>query len=119
MFITIPGYTLSSVPGANPPVRQKFILYPGATDWWTLEPEPQFKDRPSASNGAGAAPVWMERVPVTITLRSSAKALTAYPLDGAGKRLNPIAAEKVTGGFQIRLQADGQQFAPWYEVVAN
>ena len=119
LLITIPGYTLSSVPGANPPARQKFILYPNTTDWWTLEPEPQFKNRPSASNGAGAPPVWMERVPVTITLRSSAKALTAYPLDGTGKRLNPFPAERVPGGFQLRLQADGQQFAPWYEVVAN
>ena len=40
-------------------------------------------------------------------------------LDGTGKRLNPIPAERVTGGFRLRLQADGQQFAPWYEVIAN
>ena len=119
LLVTNPGYTLGTVPGSEPARRQKFINYPGATDWWTLDPEPKFADRPSGPMGGGAAPVWMERVASTITLRSSAKALTVYPLDGAGARLPSFAAERVAGGFQIRLQAEGQQFAPWYEVVAK
>jgi hypothetical protein len=63
----------------------------------------------------------MERIESAVTLRSEAKSLTVYPLDGAGARLPCLPARAVKhrpGSFEIHLQADGQQFAPWYEVVA-
>jgi hypothetical protein len=63
----------------------------------------------------------MERVESVLTLRSAARRLTVYPLDSAGMRLPCLpagAVKKSAGGFEIHLQADGQQFAPWYEVVA-
>jgi hypothetical protein len=30
-----------------------------------------------------------------------------------------VPAEKTEAGFRIHLQADGQDFAPWYEIVRN
>jgi hypothetical protein len=48
--------------------------------------------------------------------------LSVYPLDGKGARLPALAArdvERVTGGFRIHLQAQGQAFAPWYELIAE
>jgi hypothetical protein len=119
ILITTPGYTLGTVPGADPPQMQKLVLYAGAPDWWTIAPEPRYADRPSGPMNGGTPPVWMERVESTVTLRSSAKALTVYPLDGAGRRLAGFAAEKLADGFRIHLQADGQQFAPWYEVAGK
>jgi hypothetical protein len=57
-----------------------------------------------------------------VTLRTGASQLTVYPLDGAGQRLAPLEArdlERVESGFRMHLQAEGQQWAPWYEIVAE
>jgi hypothetical protein len=108
MLLTTPGYTLGE--------SQKFVNYPGTTDWWTIAPEPPMSDRPTGRN-SGAAPMLMERVESTVTLRTSAGSVMVYPLDGAGKRLAPIPVEKMPGGFRIHLQADGQPMAPWYEIA--
>ena len=57
-----------------------------------------------------------------VTLRTSAKGLTVYPLDGAGRRLAALEAKDVVrggAGFRIHIQADGQAFALWYEIVAE
>jgi hypothetical protein len=119
LLISIPGYTLASAPGTEPPRPQKFVPYPEAKDWWTLEPDAPGK--PAGNRNGGAPPVWMERVESVLTLRSAARRLTVYPLDSAGMRLPCLpagAVKKSAGGFEIHLQADGQQFAPWYEVVA-
>jgi hypothetical protein len=64
----------------------------------------------------------MERVESTVTLDTTAKSVTVYPLDGAGARLKALGGDAVTRterGFAIHLQAEGQQFAPWYEVEAK
>ena len=64
----------------------------------------------------------MERVESYVTLRTSAKRLTVYPLDGAGQRLTALGAKDVVrgpGAYRIHLQADGQALAPWYEVVTE
>jgi hypothetical protein len=100
LLLTNPGYTLGAT--------QKLVNYPATTDWWTVAPEPRM---------SATSPVEMERVEGAITLRTDAKSLTVYPLDGAGKRLAPIAAERVPGGFRIHLQADGQPMSPWYELA--
>jgi len=57
-----------------------------------------------------------------LTLRTSGRRLLVYPLDGAGARLAPLPAEAVqraAGGFRIHLQGQGQQPAPWYELVVE
>jgi hypothetical protein len=64
----------------------------------------------------------MERIESHVTLRNRAKKLTVYPLDGAGQRLAALPAKDVEhsgAAFRIHLQASGQAFAPWYEVVAE
>jgi hypothetical protein len=120
MLLTIPGYVLATQPSSDPPRPQRFILYPGTADWWTLEPEPG-STRPSGNRGGGAPPAWMEQVECQVTLRTKAANLTVYPLDGAGQRLRALGADAVVkapgGGFRIHLQAEGQDLAPWYEIV--
>lgn len=90
--------------------------------WWTLEKEPSHPGKPSALATSGIAPVWMERVESFVTLRTSAHGLKVYPLDGAGERqaaLPARAIERVPGGFRIHVQAEGQSFSAWYELVAE
>lgn len=120
LLLTIPGYVLSTQPSSDPPRPQRFILYPGTTDWWTLEPEPG-STRPSGNRGGGVPPAWMERVECYVTLRTQAPTLAVYPLDGAGRRLRPLPSEAVMkaprGGFRIHLQGEGQDLAPWFEIV--
>src|SRR5262249_4235039 len=107
-----PGYTLGK--------GQRLVQYPDTKDWVTLAPDAG-RGKPSGSR-AGTTPVMMERVESWVTLRSSARRVTVYPLDGAGKRLEALPAQDVerTGGsFRIHLQAAGQAFAPWYEVLGE
>jgi hypothetical protein len=62
----------------------------------------------------------MEQVECHVTLRTTAARLIVYPLDGAGRRLRPLpeaAITKVAGGVRIHLQGEGQDLAPWYEIV--
>ena len=61
----------------------------------------------------------MERVETTVTFRSAADSIAVYPLDGKGNRLRPIPVTKTTAGFEMQLQADGQDLAPWYEITAK
>ena len=111
LLISTPGYTLAH--------EQKLVNYPGAGDWWTISPEPG-SDKPSGNRNGGAAPVWMERVESTMTLHSTARKLSVFPLDGRGERLSPVAGVKhAKDTFVIPLQADGQTLAPWYEVAAE
>ncbi len=122
LLLSTPGYTLRSQPASDPPRPQRLVNYRSASDWWTLEPEPGFPNKPSGNLNGGLPPVWMERVESYVTFRTSAAKLTVYPLDGSGARLAPLSeddVEPVDGGFQIHLQADGQPFSPWYELVAE
>lgn len=121
MLLSIPGYTVSTQPGTDPPRPQRFINYPDTTDWFTLEPAPG-DSGPSGLNGGGAEPVWMERVECFVTLQSAARKLSVYPLDGAGQRLAALPAADIARAqrsFRVHLQADGQAMAPWYEIVAE
>ncbi len=121
LLLTNPGYTLRTIPGTNPPAPQPLVNYPGQTDTWTLQPEPG-STRPSGDAGAGQAPLWVERVEGFVTLRTTARQVTVYPLDGKGTRLDrlPVSdVESVAGGFRLHLQADGQSFGPWYEIAAS
>ncbi len=121
LLLTNPGYVLGTQPGSNPVRPKRMIHYEGQQDWWTLEKDPGFEDRPSGSRNA-LEPIWMERVESHVTLRTSAGSIEVYPLGGAGERLTPLSAphvRQIDGGFEIHLQADGQEFSPWYEIRAD
>lgn len=121
LLLTTPGYALRTQPGSSPARPQQLVKYSSSNDWWTLEREPT-NSKPSGDLSNGQSPYWMERIESYVTLRTTARQLTVYPLDGAGMRLAPLPAQdvqKVDGGFRIHLQADGQQFAPWYEIAAE
>lgn len=121
MLLSTPGYTLRTQPGSSPPRPQALVNYGATPDWWTIEREPN-SSQPSGNLNGGQGPVWMERVENWVTLRTPAARLTVYPLDPAGQRLAPLTAQDVVrtdGGFRIHLQAGGQAFSPWYEIVAE
>jgi hypothetical protein len=98
------------------------VPYRSMKGWWTLEKEPAHPDNRSGLATSGIPPVWMERVESFVTLRTSARRLTVYPLDGTGERqaaLPAQATERVPGGFRIHLQGQGQPYSAWYELVAE
>jgi hypothetical protein len=112
MLLSTPGYTLGT--------GQGLALYADTKDWWTFPPEPG-SSKPAADRSA-KPPILMERVESYVTLRTSAKRLTVYPLDGAGQRMAALGAKDIVrddGVFRIHLQADGQALAPWYELVTE
>ena len=122
LLVSLPGLTLRTQPESSPERPQALVNYPNTSDWRTLEPEPAFLGRPSGNMNGGSRPVWVERIECHLTLRSNAARLVVYPLDGAGKRPEPLSDANVTpteGGFRIHLQGDGQAFSPWYEIVAG
>lgn len=121
MLLSTPGYTLRSQPGVSPPRPQQIVKYPGRSDWFTVEPD---SSKPSGNLSGGNIPNWMERVETYVTLRTNARQITVYPLDGAGGRLAALPGgeiERVTGGFRIHLQGDNPQAALsfWYEIVTD
>jgi hypothetical protein len=83
--------------------------------------EPQ-DSRPSGNLNGGIQPVWMERVEAVVTVNLPAARITVYPLSGIGEREASLAAEFVTkgeSGWRIHLQAAGQSYTPWYEIVVE
>ncbi len=121
LLVSNPGYTLRSQPRTTPGRPQKIVNYPGTSDWWTLEPD--LGTKPNGDLNGGSSPVYMERVELYLTLRTSLAGITVYPLDGAGQRLQPLKDEDIEklpgGGFRIHLQAQGQAMSPWYEITRN
>ncbi len=121
LLLSTPGHILGTQPGSNPPRPQQLVPYESQSGWWTLEKDPAFPDKPSGSRQA-QEPVWMERVESFVTLRTDASRLTVYPLGGQGRRLTALpedAVRPIPGGFELHLQAAGQQFSPWYELIAE
>lgn len=122
MLLSLPGNALRTQPGSNPPRPQLLVNYPNRTDWWTLERDPNFPNKPSGHRSTGITPIWMERVECNVTLRTSARQITVYPLDGAGARQAALPAgevEAIDGGFRLRLQTSEQNAAFWYEIVTD
>lgn len=105
MLVTNPGFTLGE--------KQRLVNYGGAADWFTLAPVDAAK--PSSPFIVSGQRTLMEKVDAVVTLRSRAKAVTVYPLDGTGKRLAGVKAEKAGDGFRVKLEAE----TPWYEVEAR
>ena len=104
---------LMTNPGATRGMTE-FVHYPGTTDWWTLAPDPG-TNKPSGPYSIPQTVPLMERNDASITLRSTARSLTVYPLDSRGARGPGVAAEKTPTGFRLRLPAE----TPWYEVAAK
>ena len=120
LLVSVPGKVLRSRAGTEEPL--KLANYSGTTDWWTLPKEDPNQEKPSAPSSGGSGPLWMERMESTLTLRTAAKAITVYPLDGAGARMKPLAAagvQRAPGGFRIHLHGDGQDLSPWFEIVSR
>lgn len=118
LLLSLPGHTFRSQPGEEPARPQKMIKYPNIEDWWTLEPDQP--DKPSGTVNAGRGPVWVERVESYFTFRTNVSGLKVYPLDGNGRRFDPLNEEDnkaVDGGYRIHLQANGQAWSPWYELT--
>jgi hypothetical protein len=110
MLLTIPGYSLRSLPGSNQP--QPLRNYPGTADWWTVQSS---NTRPSGNLNGGNGPTWLEKVEVYMTLRTRATSIKVMALDGAGEPMSEVTEiEPVPGGFRIHLNAD----SPWYSIAA-
>ena len=108
LLVSNPGYAMRTVPQSNPVAPQPLLPYAGAKDWWTLE----------GQLNTGAGPVWMERVNLQLTIRTSAEKIQVYPLDGAGQRQASLKSiERIPGGFRIRLSEPDQPFSPWFEII--
>jgi hypothetical protein len=120
LLLTVPGYAVGTQPGSDPPRPQKLIPYGSEAGWSTLEPDPKYPNTPSGNLNGGTPPVWMERVECFVGLQTAAARITVFPLDGMGRRMEPLASrdvQRVEGGFRIHLQGEGQRFSPWYEII--
>lgn len=118
LLLTLPGQTLRTQPGTSPAEPQTMVLYPNTTDWWTVRPEPG-TNRPSGNRSGGSPPTFMERIECEVSLAAPGLALRVYPLDGSGNRLAALEDRFLAsegGRTSIHLQADGQDFSPWYEI---
>lgn len=104
LLLTNPGFTLGE--------KQRLIQYRRDPSWFTLAPENP--DRPSSPYSV-SGPVLMEHVGATVTLKSKLRAISVYPLDGAGRRGGSVPVEKTPQGYRFRLSAD----TPWYEITTE
>ncbi len=108
-------------PGSMPSRPKELVHYKNDPKWWTLERDSGMNDKPSGPRDV-EGPVWMERNEARITLRTQARRIAVYPLDGSGKRLAALDAGRAAvnnGVATIHIQADIAQASPWYEVVAD
>lgn len=119
LLLTTASADIGTQPGSMPPRPKQLMLYKGDSKWWTLEPDPTAPGRPSGST-LSSAPMWMERNEARLTLATQSKKIAVYPLDGAGRRMAPLGADRVSlagGILSVQLQADPVQATPWYELV--
>ena len=119
LLLSMPGYVLRTQSQSSPPRPQALVGYLTAADWWTIERDPEYPQKPSGNLNDGTSPAWMERVEARITLELRAESLTVFPLSGSGQRLSPIAPgdiESEGSRFRVHLQKEGQAFSPWYEI---
>jgi len=109
LLLSAPATSLRTRPGASQP--QRMVNYPGTTDWWTIESS---NTRPSGDLNGGSRPTYLQAADVTVTLRTQAMAVEVWALDGTGEAVSVVPAERVAGGFRIRLSAA----TPWYAIHA-
>lgn len=119
LLLSLPGPVWRSTPaeaaGRQQLVPEKVVRYRLG---WTVTAE---TGRPSASLRAGRAPVWMHRPPVFVNLQVKQGRPKVFPLDGAGRRLPPLAdgliMRKASGMLSIDLTSTAARASPWYELV--
>jgi hypothetical protein len=94
--------------------------YNGQRGWWTVKGTDG--SSPSDKLPAGRTPTWMQRTPLSFTLKTVFSAVKVYALDGTGKRLSKLAPENVireSDGIRILIQPDANATASlWYEIQA-
>ncbi|MCW5299726.1 capsular biosynthesis protein [Herbaspirillum lusitanum] len=107
--------------GSMPPRPKELIRYKSDAKWWTLEQDAGMNSKPSGPRDV-EGPVWMERNEARISLRTQAKRISVYPLDGSGKHMTALDGNRASlnnGMATIHIQAEIGQASPWYEVVAD
>lgn len=120
LLLSMGSATVGSQPGSNPPRPKRWIRHPSGSGSWTLEPDPDHADRPSASRQA-TAPAWLAGVPMRLQWPAAGSGVvTVYPLDGSGNRLAPLPVSRVRreeGRIGLELDAAAVTTGPWFEVV--
>ncbi|CAH2798314.1 MAG: hypothetical protein CBARDCOR_5522 [uncultured Caballeronia sp.] len=128
LLLTVPRYTLGSLPNISSPQTQQLVPYQTTLDQWVNHPRDMLRGKPKwqleatpqepASQIVVHDPLWMQRVAPSIYFGTAARTAVVFPLDAAGKRLPPLSAsnvEKSKNGLTIQLQAGRP--APWYEIA--
>ncbi len=121
ILISAPNAVTGTQPGSLPKRPKELVRYKSESQWKTLEPDATDTNKPSGARDV-EGPVWMERSEARINLRTQARQVTVYPLDGSGQRMAALGIEQVTlknGMLSVYIQAEAAQASPWYEVIAN
>jgi hypothetical protein len=121
ILISASSAVTGTQPGSLPLRPKELVRYKNDPKWWTLERDSGVNDKPSGPRDV-EGPIWLERNQARISLRTQAKRLSVYPLDGNGKRMAALGPARVTlnnGMATIQIQADFAQTSLWYEVVAD
>ena len=119
ILVSVPGHIMGSQPDVWPVRPKRLVPYENNSDWWTLEPEVADKSHPSGSLVARGV-LWMERVPLKITLQTQATDLKVFPLSLSGQRLGQLPAAsvvKLATAYELTLQMEPYPQSPWYEIV--
>jgi hypothetical protein len=119
LLVTLGGATTGTQPGSQPLRPKGLVRHRADRDAWAIEPDPSANPTPSGPR-ASQPPAWVSRTETTLDLRTTARSVTVYPLDGAGKRQTPLAASLANinaGRATIKLHTAAAQASPWYEVV--
>lgn len=120
MLLSIPTRIMGSVPGKQPAQPQQLVPYAGDRSWWTLE-APSTPPGQLSGPRQATLPLWMERKPAVIRLRSNQPVLTVYPLGATGIRSTALPQRSVvrtTDGFELTLNTSPDQAALWFEITS-
>ncbi len=73
--------------------------------------------RTSVGTNWGTGPTMAQDIPAQIIVRTEAKKVTVYALDGSGKRAQTVPSQIVNGQLRFRIGAQFQTI--WYEIEAG
>ncbi|MCK9509853.1 MAG: capsular biosynthesis protein [Pigmentiphaga sp.] len=120
LLLTLGSATVGSQPRSAPPRPKAFVRHPAGSGSWTLEPDPDQPEMPSASRD-GVGPAWLTQNRGTVSWPTSQASAVIYPLDGAGRRMAPLPAERVRvrdGRLEVTVQSRPEETSPWYEIAS-
>ncbi len=122
MLVTLAGFTTGSQAGSIPKRPKVAISYlANNSGKRTLEPEPGSSGKPSGLLH-GQAPTWVERTPVRFFLPYAPERVALYPLDGAGRRGQPlpIGPDLASADASVAdLQQTPDDASLWYELLVT